>query len=143
MANDEILQIAKFMLDLFTLITTLNIAVLGAIVTIVEKIFTIEKVFKPVNKQLFFLSLILFIISLLFSLFALSNIPDNTLNLLKGDPGKWVTDIPFYGSIWSFFLGVGVFIVLSVRIFWGSIEQVQPKKIQNTNTNKAGKGNKS
>lgn len=104
MTNDEILQIAKFMLDLFTMITTLNIAVLGAIVTIVDKIFTVDKVFKPVNKYLFFSTLTLFIISLLFSLFALSNIPDNTLNLLKGNPGKWVNDIPFYGSIWSFFL---------------------------------------
>jgi len=116
MSHDEILQIGKFMSDLFGLITTLNTGMIGVIIAIVEKVFTTEKIFKSAyNKALFVASLLSFIGSLALSLVALAVIPNNTKEILLNKSNMWVDPFPFYGSIGLFFSGVFFFFVLAIR----------------------------
>ena len=131
MSNADNLQIAKLISDLFELITTLNIGLLGAIVTIVDKVFTTNKVFNSrINTILLMLIFLLFTGSLAFSLTALSSIPNNTRAMLEGKSTYWVSPYSFYISIYSFLGGVGAFIFLFLKIFLGSTvaQKVPPKQ---------------
>lgn len=145
--SDQILQIAKLVSDLFGLMTTLNVSVLGAIVLIVEKIFTVKKIFNDKKnrspKVLFGVSLLFLIFSLLFSLFALASIPNNTKAMLGDKINYWVDPISFYGSIWSFFLGVLLFLILSILVLSDSIKNQKevPPEDENTNRKKTRKDN--
>ncbi len=115
--HNEILEIVKLMSDLFKQMTTLNTGMVVLIITIVEKIFTTERVFKSrLNKALLVASLSCFIVSLLLSLRALVRIPGNLIEILQaGTRSPLVDNYSFYGSTGFFILGIVLFIILAAR----------------------------
>ena len=130
MTHSEILEIGKFMSDLFALVTTLDTGMLGVVVAIVEKVFTTERVFRSSsNKVLLMASLFSFIGSLAFSLIALVVIPYNVKEMLLGKSGIWVDVYSFYGSLGLFIFGIILFVILATRsVFSSSVPDRQTKR---------------
>jgi uncharacterized membrane protein len=122
LTHGEILEIGKLLSDLFKVITTLDTVMIGLIITIVEKVFTPEKVFKSrTNKVLLGACLLSFILSLAFSLIALVFIPTSLADILQGGAVRaWVDNCSFYGSILLFIFGIVLFIFLAVVVFSSS-----------------------
>jgi len=116
---DQIFQIGNLFSDFLGLLITLNISVLGAIVTIAEKVFTVEKILKSIfNKVLFLTSISCFIASLLLSILVLASIPSNIANILQNKSNLLVAELQFQGAIWSFFVGIFLFVVLAIFVFF-------------------------
>ncbi len=116
--HNEIIEIGKIMSDLFKQMITLDTGMVVLTITIVEKVFTTERMFKSsFNRVLLALSLLFFIISILFSLIALMVIPNSLVDMLQheGTKGAWVDNCSFYGSIIPFISGVIFFIFLATR----------------------------
>jgi hypothetical protein len=120
LTHNEILEIGKIMSDFFKQLTTLDTGMVVIIITIVEKVFTPEKVLNNIfKKSLFLASLIAFIVSLMLSLRALVVIPVRLSEILQGGSvGAWVDDFSFYVSIYSFILGIILFIILAIISFY-------------------------
>jgi hypothetical protein len=131
--HEELLEIGKFLLDLFKQLIALDTAMLAAIVTIVEKVFKTERVLKSnIGKGFLGLSLIFFVCSLILSVFALQEIINNLSQMLQGiTMNKWVSDFLFFGSNISFVLGILLFLCLAV---WSFLSSSTPR---NQNASKA------
>ena len=132
MTHGEILEIGKLMSDLFALVTTLDTGMIGLIIAVVEKVFTPERVFTSIwNKLLFALSIILPILSLLFSILALITIRSNVAALLQGSTStELVNSTYFYISFFSFFIGITLFVFLALKVVF-STSIVKKKKKYN------------
>lgn len=137
LTHNEILEIGKIMSDYFKHMTTLNTGMVVLMITIVEKVFTPEKILKNrVNSSLLLISLLSFIFSLLVSLRVLLVIPSNMAKILQGDMvGTLVDNVSFYISIYSFFLGVLLFIVLAGINFYSN-SKLGARKTQRHNIKK-------
>ena len=131
--HEEILEIGKFLLDLFKQLIALDTAMLAAIVTIVEKVFTTKRVFKsPCGKGFFWGSLFSFVFSLILSVLALPEVINNLTGMLQGTVmDKWVSNLSFYGSTGFFLLGIVSFLGLAVWSFFSGPtrdSQTAPRK---------------
>jgi multisubunit Na+/H+ antiporter MnhB subunit len=109
------LEIGKFLLDLFKQLIALDTAMLATIVAIVEKVFQTEKVIKhKVSLLLLILSLSSIFLSLLLSMFSMQTVINNMSLMLQGAGGdKWINDGLFYGSIYTFVVGILLFLILA------------------------------
>src|SRR6266498_3001174 len=94
MTNNEFIEIGKMLSDLFKVIISLDTAMLGLIIALVEKVFSAEEVFKSrLNKRLFGVCLISFVFSLVFSLYAIVIVPKRLIQVLQGgNLGLWFSD---------------------------------------------------
>ena len=117
MGSNEILAIGNMMSDFFKQMITIDTGVMVLIFTLVEKVFTPEKVFKSVlNRILLITSLASLIISLLLAVRALVVIPNNIIFYLQGDSVDRIVDGgSLSGTIYTFFIGVLLFIVLALK----------------------------
>src|SRR6266498_2005590 len=97
--HEEILEIGKFLLDLFKQLIALDTAMLAAIITIVEKVFTTERIRQSHSGQVFLGgSLLGFVLSLFLSVAALLEITHNLALMLQGVVmDKWVGNFFFFG----------------------------------------------
>jgi len=122
MNHNEVLEMGKIMSDFFKQMITLDTGMVLLIVTIVEKVFTPLRFHKNrFNIALLSISLICFIASLLFSLRALVVISNSLLDVLQGGTIESLIDkLTFYGSIYSFFGGVILFLGLAIISFYYS-----------------------
>jgi hypothetical protein len=117
LTHEEILEIGKFMSDFFKQMITLDTGMVVLIFTLVEKVLGTEKVFKSgFNRILLILSVTPLVISLLLAINALVVIPARVTLLLQGGMvDTFVDNVSLYGTIYLFFLGVFLFIVLAIR----------------------------
>lgn len=117
MGPNEILAIGNMMSDFFKQMITIDTGVIVLIFTLVEKVFTPEKVFKSaLNRILLITSLASLIVSLLLAVRALVVIPNNVIFYLQGDSVDRIVDGgSLSGTIYMFFIGILLFIVLALR----------------------------
>ena len=115
--HDEILAIGNFMSDFFKQMITIDTGVIVLIFTLVEKVLTPEKVSKSVlNRILLILSLASLISSLLLAVNALVVISNRVIVLLQGVfVARIVDPISLSGTIYLFFTGVLLFIILALK----------------------------
>jgi hypothetical protein len=115
--HDEILAIGNFMSDFFKQMITIDTGVIVLIFTLVEKVLTPEKVSKSVlNRILLILSLASLISSLLLAVNALVVISNRVIVLLQGVFVDRIVDpISLSGTIYLFFTGVLLFIILALK----------------------------
>lgn len=115
MGPSETLAIGNMMSDFFKQMITIDTGVIVLIFTLVEKVFTPEKVFKSaLNRILMIASLVSLIASLLFAIRALVVIPNNVIVYLTGANLAIVDSGSLSGTIYLFFIGVLLFIVLAL-----------------------------
>ncbi len=117
MTHSEILEIGNFMSDFFKQMITIDTGVIVLIFTLVEKVLTTEKVFNSgLNRILLITSLAPLIVSLLLAINALVVIPNRLIILLQGGVvDTFVDNGSLYGTIYLFFIGIFLFIILAIR----------------------------
>lgn len=117
LTHDEILAIGNFMSDFFKQMITIDTGVIVLIFTLVEKVLTPEKVFKSwTNRILLITGLASLIASLLLAIIALVDISNRVITLLQGgEINTFVTNTSLSGTIYLFFLGIFLFIILALR----------------------------
>ena len=135
LTHEEFIEIGKIMSDFFKQMITVDTGVLVLIVTIVEKVFTTEKVFRARrNLILLVASVLSFVGSLFLALKALVVIPSRLTILLQGGiVEEFVDGFSFYGTIYFFFGGVVIFLLLATSIyssFTPAYKAAQPSKTE-------------
>lgn len=137
LTHDEILEVGKIMSDFFKQLITLNTGMVVLIITIVEKVFTPEKVYKNrLNIVLVSASILCFIGSLWISLVALVSVPSSITAMLQGGAtSTWTDNFSFYASLYSFLGGVILFVALAIvsfssQFFAKNKKQYQPRLLR-------------